>query len=397
MNSRVYVDHAATTPLDPRVLEAMVEVYKTTWGNPSSIYMEGQAARKVLDGARHAVSNVLGASPKEITFTSGGTEADNFALRGAAFANRQHGKHIITTSIEHHAVLHTVEQLGKEGFEVTYLPVDDQGFVDLATLEQAMRDDTSLVSVMYANNEVGTIEPIAEIARLVKARNRHTIVHTDAVQAAGALDLDVSQLGVDMLSLAGHKFYGPKGVGILYVRSRTPLAPQMLGGGQERDRRAGTENVAGAVGFATALKLAYDEFDSRNSHSRSLRDLLWERIPTHIPGVTVTGPLDPTRRLSNNFSCCIHHIEGESVLLQMDLMGFSASSGSACTTGSIEPSHVLTAMGIPAETARGSLRLTVGKDNSVEDMVRLAGQLPAIIDRLRKLSPLIEHGASTVS
>lgn len=390
MGDRIYVDHAATTPLDPRVLEAMVETYRYTWGNPSSIYLEGREARKRLDAARRTVADILGASPKEIVFTSGGTEADNLALRGGAYANRRRGNHIITTAIEHHAVLHVAEQLGKEGFEVTYLPVDSQGFVDLATLERALRPDTILVSVMYANNEVGTVEPIAEIARLVKARNRHTIVHTDAVQAAGALDLNVNKLGVDMLSLAAHKFYGPKGVGVLYIRTRTPFQPQILGGGQERNRRSGTENVAGAVGLAVALKLAYDEFDSRNNHSRALRDYLWQEIPARIPHTVVTGSLDRTRRLSNNFSCCFQYVEGESILLQMDLMGISASSGSACTTGSVEPSHVLTAMGIPAETARGSIRFTVGKANTMAEMERLVAVLPGIIERLRQLSPLAE-------
>jgi cysteine desulfurase len=249
---------------------------------------------------------------------------------------------------------------------------------------------------MFANNEVGTIEPVGDIVRLVKARSRHIIVHTDAVQAAGALDLNVDRLGVDMLSLAGHKFYGPKGVGVLYVRGRTPLQPQQLGGGQERNRRAGTEDVAGAVGFATAFKLAYDELDSRNAQNRMLRDLLWRGIAARVPNTVVTGALDPSRRLSNNFSCCFGNVEGESVLLQMDLLGISASSGSACTTGSIEPSHVLTAMGIPAETARGSLRLTVGKDNTVEELERVVDTLPSIVDRLRKLSPLLEHETSPV-
>jgi cysteine desulfurase len=385
---RIYLDHAATTPVDPRVVEAMLPYWTQYWGNPSSIYEEAQEARKGLDDARRTVAEILGAKPQEVIFTGGGSEADNLAVRGAAMALRRRGDHIITSQIEHHAVLHTVQQLEREGFRATYLPVDGDGFVDLDALDRAVDERTTVVSVMLANNEVGTIQPIDEIVRIVKARNPRTVVHTDAVQAAGALDLTVARLGVDMLSLAAHKVYGPKGVGALYLRGRTPLQPLILGGSQEKDRRAGTENVAGAVGFATALRFAYDEFDARNAHSRALRDRLLAEIPARIPYTRVNGPLDPARRISNNASVCFQFVEGEAVLLSLDMNGIAASSGSACTSGSLEPSHVLTAMGIPAEIARSSLRLTVGRDNTTEQIDYVLDALPRIVERLRSLSPI---------
>jgi cysteine desulfurase len=386
--ARIYLDHAATTALDPRVLEAMLPYLRGVWGNPSSIYYEGREARKALDGARRSVADVLGAKPNDIVFTSGGSESDNAAIRGAAFASQRRGRHIITSAIEHHAVLHTVEQLEHEGFEATYLPVDGEGFVNPATLQAALRPDTTVVSIMYANNEVGTIEPIAELARVVKEYDRHIVFHTDAVQAAGALDLNVDGLGVDLLSLTAHKFYGPKGVGALYLRPRTPFVGQILGGSQERNRRAGTEDVPGAVGFAAALALAYEEFDARNSHVRTLRDLLWRGLPQRLEGVHVTGASDPARRLPGSLSCCLERVEGEAVLIQMDLNGIAASSGSACTTGSLEPSHVLTAMGLTAELARSSLRLTLGKDNTRAEIERLLDTLPPIVEKLRRLAPM---------
>ncbi|HEY8490284.1 MAG TPA: cysteine desulfurase family protein [Dehalococcoidia bacterium] len=384
---RIYFDHAATTPLDPRVLEAMLPYLTTTWGNPSSIYLEAQEARRGLDGARRQVAEILGCKPQEVIFTSGGTESDNLALRGAAYGARHRGNHVITSQIEHHAVLHTAERLEQEGFRVTYLPVDRYGFVDLAALEAAVDQETTVVSIMAANNEVGTIQPIDEIVRIVKGKNPKAAVHTDFVQAAGALDINVDRLGVDMLSLAGHKFYGPKGVGALYVRSRTPFLPQQLGGSQEKDRRAGTENVAGIVGFATALRLAYQEREARNAHCRALRDRLLSEVPRRVDGVYVTGPLDGDRRLPNNFSCAFGNVEGEAVLLALDMEGIAASSGSACTSGSLEPSHVLKAMGVPAEIARSSLRVTVGKDNTAADVDRFLEVLPAVVARLRALSP----------
>jgi cysteine desulfurase len=386
---RVYLDHAATTPVDPRVIEAMRPGLEGVWGNPSSIYFEGREARKALDAARRDVAAVLNARPNDIVFTSGGSESDNLAIRGAAFGSLRRGKHIITTAIEHHAVLHTVEQLEREGFSATYLPVDSEGFVSVDDLRAALRPDTTVVSIMYANNEVGTIEPIAELVRAVKDYDRHIAFHTDAVQAAGALDLDVEALGVDLLSLAAHKFYGPKGVGVLYVRPRTPFVGQLVGGSQERNRRAGTEDVAGAVGLAKALQLAEAEREANGARLAGLRDYLWAELPRRMPGVRLTGPADPDRRLPNSFSCCLEGVEGEAVLIQLDLNGISASSGSACTTGSLEPSHVLTAMGVPLEIARASLRITLGRENTRADIDRLLEVLPRAVEKLRALAPQI--------
>ena len=394
MPKRVYLDHAATTPLDPRVLEAMLPYLSDFWGNPSSLYAEAQEARKGLEGARRTMAGILACKPQEIIFTSGGSESADLALRGVAYASRRRGlpagrqgSHIVTSAIEHHAVLHTAERLEQEGFRVTYLPVDGEGFIDLGELERAVGEETTLVSIMLANNEVGTIEPIEEAARIVKEKNRHAAFHTDAVQAVGTLDVSVDRLGVDLLSIGAHKFYGPKGVGALYVRSRTPLQPQMLGGAQEKNRRAGTENVAYVVGMAKAMELAYGEFDARNAHYRALRDRLLDELPARVPYVHITGPKDSSRRLSNSFSCCFEYIEGEAILMALDLQGVAASSGSACTSGSLEPSHVLTAMGLPLELARGSLRLTVGKGNTQEEIDYLLEILPGIVSRLRALSP----------
>lgn len=388
MSERIYLDHAATTPLDPRVLEAMLPYLSDHWGNPSSLYAEAQEARRGLDAARRTIADVLGCRPQEVIITSGGSESDGLALRGAAYAARRRGaNHIITTAVEHHAVLHNAERLEQEGFRVTYLGVDGEGFIDLAELEAAVTEETALVSIMLVNNEVGTIEPVAEAVRVVKAKNPHAVFHTDAVQAAGMLDISVDTLGVDMLSLAAHKFYGPKGVGALYVRGRTPFLPQQLGGSQEKSRRAGTENVAGVVGMAKALGLAYEEFGARNTHCREMRGKLFYGIPERVPHVHVTGPHDLSRRVSNSFSACFEYIEGEAILMALDLAGVAASSGSACTSGSLEPSHVLTALGVPEDLARGSLRLTVGEENSLEDMDRVLDILPGIVSRLRSLSP----------
>ena len=382
------MDHAATTAPDKRVLEAMWPLYERFWGNPSSIYLEGQEARRAVDSARKLCADLLGVTPKEIVFTGSATEADNAAIRGAAFAQRERGRgnHIITTAIEHHAVLHAVEQLEREGFRATYLPVDRDGVVDLAALEAAVGPETTVVSVMAANNEVGTIEPIAEVARIAREKNPRVVVHTDAVQAAGALDISPARLDVDMLSIAGHKLYGPKGVGLLYIKNRTPWQPMLLGGSQEKERRAGTENVAGIVGLATAMQLAWDEAAERNAHSRRLRDRLLFELPERIPDTVITGPADPDGRLSNNFSCCFRNVEGESVLLALDMADIAASSGSACTTGALEPSHVLTAMGIDSDLAHASLRLTVGKENTNEEMERVLNVLPEIVARLRSLA-----------
>jgi len=386
---RVYLDHAATTPPDQRVLEAMWPVFSRDWGNPSSIYLEGQTANRWLDEARARCARLLGAEPSEIIFTSGGTESDNAAVRGAALAQRERGRgdHIVTSQVEHHAVLHTVEQLEREGFRATYLPVDSDGCVDLAALEEAVGPETTVLTLMAANNEVGTLQPVAEAAALAKARNPNVVVHTDAVQAAGAIDITPDMLGVDLLSMASHKLYGTKGTGLLYVRRGTPWQPQILGGTQERERRAGTENVAGAFGLAVAMELAWQEREERVAHYRRLRDRLLFELPERVPDTVVTGPTDPDRRLPNNFSCCFRNVEGESVLLGLDMVEIAASSGSACTTGSLEPSHVLTAMGIDDDLAHASLRLTVGKGNTDEQIDYVLEQLPEIVERLRALAP----------
>jgi cysteine desulfurase len=399
---RIYLDHAATTPLDPRVLEAMMPYLTTAWGNPSSLYAEAQDARRGLDSARAAIAGVLGCRPNDVIVTAGGSESNNLALRGAAWAARRAGRgdHIITSAIEHHAVLHTTERLEQAGYRVTYLGVDGEGFIDVGELENAVGDDTILVSIMYVNNEVGTVQPLADAVRTVKEKNPKTIFHTDAVQAAGILELNVDSLGIDLLSLAAHKFYGPKGVGALYVRPRTPLLPQQLGGAQEKNRRAGTENVASVVGMATALQLAYDEFDLRTAHYRQLRDRLLAGVPERVPNVHVTGPqpsstgaLAPAHpealegRAANSASFCFEYIEGEPILIALDLAGVACSSGSACTTGSLEPSHVLTAMGVPEDLARGSMRLTVGASNTSDQIDYFLETLPDIVSRLRSLSP----------
>lgn len=385
----IYLDHAATTPVHPAVVEAMLPYFTENFGNPSSIYSIARESRHALDGARETVAELLGASPSEVIFTSGGSESDNLALKGIAFANRHKGTHIITTEIEHHAILHTCEYLEKRfGFRITYLPVDEYGVVKLDALEVALTPDTILVSIMYANNEVGTIQPIQEISRIT--RERGVYFHTDAVQAGGSLDLDVDRLGIDMLSLSAHKFYGPKGVGILYARRGTGMWPQQQGGSQERNRRAGTENTAGIVGLATALKLAYDNLEAGNAHASALRDRLVAGISA-LPGSHLTG--HPTNRLPNNASFVFDYVEGESILLSLDMLGIGASSGSACTSSTLEPSHVLKAMGVPIERAHGSLRLTTGRDITDEDMDYVLAHLPGIVERLRTMSPLA--GAET--
>lgn len=385
---RIYFDHAATTACDPRVVSAMLPYLTSAWGNASSIYAEAREARKGLDDTRRAVAGLLGAKPNEIIFTSGGTESDNLAVRGVAMASRERGDHIITTRIEHHAVLHACEALEREGWRVTYLPVDGEGIVDLGALRAALDDGTVLVSIMHANNEVGAFQPIAEASALIKSHRQQIAFHTDAVQAAGALDLDVDALGVDLLSLAAHKVYGPKGVGVLYVRQRTPFAAQTVGGSQERNRRAGTENVAGAAGMATALRLATEEREQRNAALIAMRDRLLDELPARVPGTIVTGPRDRAKRLPNSASFAFENVEGEAVLLQLDLLGIAASSGSACTTASLEPSHVLVAMGVPERYLRGSLRLTLGVDNTIRDVERLIEVLPPAVAKIRALAPV---------
>ena len=387
-NRLIYMDHAATTSVHPKVLEVMLPYFSRIYGNPSSIYGIAQEARKALDEARATVAGVLGCKPAEVVFTSGGTESDNAALKGAAFALKKDGNHIITSAIEHHAVMHTCHYLEQFGFEVTYLPVDRYGLVSADDLEKAIKDKTILVSIMLANNEIGTIEPVADFARLVKAksRQRKIVFHTDAVQGVGALDLDVNKLGVDMLSLSAHKFRGPKGVGVLYMRKGAPFITQQTGGAQESNRRAGTENVPGIVGTAVALKMAADNRESNSRHCQRLRDRLIKGIMSTISDVYLNG--HPAQRLPNNASLSFQYVEGESILLHLDFLGIAASSGSACTSGSNDPSHVLVAIGLPEELAHGSLRFTVGTDNTDEDVEYVLSVLPGIVQKLREMSPL---------
>ncbi|HVC33448.1 MAG TPA: cysteine desulfurase family protein [Chloroflexota bacterium] len=377
----IYFDHAATTRLDPRVLDAMRPYLGDVYGNPSSIYRLAREARSAVDAARDTVAETLDARSTEIAFTGSGSEADNLALKGVAFAHLGRGGQIITSQIEHHAVLHTTEFLEKLGFRVTYLPVDQTGLVDPDSVGRAIQGDTILVSIMGANNEIGTIEPIEEIARIAHARG--VPLHVDAVQAAGALDLSVDGLGADLLSLSGHKFYGPKGVGVLYVRRGTVCWPLIHGGGQERGRRAGTENVAGIVGFAHALRLAQAERDSRYRHLAGLRDRLIDGVLSAIPGARLTG--HPARRLPNNASFCLEGVSGESLLLSLDQHGIMASTGSACTSGSLEPSHVLLALGLSPRLAAGSLRISLGKDNTETEVKRFLDLLPNLVARLRRI------------
>ena len=384
----IYLDHAATTPVDPRVVEAMLPYFTEGYGNPSSLHHKGREASDALEEARATVAEILGAKPREIVFTSCGTESDNLALRGIAFQQAERGKkHLITTSIEHHAISHTVEQLEKKfGFTATYLPVDRHGMVDPDDVARAMRDDTALVSIMYANNEVGTIQPLAQIGALTRARG--VPLHTDAVQAGGKLDLNVDRLGVDLMSLSAHKFYGPKGVGVLYVRRRTKFRPIQTGGAQERRRRAGTENLPYIVGFATALKLAYEEADRENARLEKLRDTLIAGVMERIPETIFTG--HPTQRLPNLASFSFRFVEGEGILLNLDMLGICGSSGSACTSASLEPSHVLRAMGIPIEDAHGSLRLSLGHSTTHEDVAYVLEHLPGIVQKLREMSPIYD-------
>ncbi|HEX9036266.1 MAG TPA: cysteine desulfurase family protein [Ktedonobacterales bacterium] len=377
----IYFDHAATTPVDHRVVERMLPYMTELFGNPSSIYGLGRASLEAVDEAHETIARALGRRPTEIVFTGGGSEADNLAIKGTMRAKRRHGNHLITSAIEHHAVLRTCQRLEQEGYVVTYLPVDRYGRVDPHAVADAIIDETALVTIMLANNEVGTIQPIAEISRI--CRERRIPLHTDAVQAGGSLDLRPIAAQVDMLSLSAHKFYGPKGVGALFVRQGIRLQPQIAGGSQERNRRAGTENVPGAVGAAHALSLAEETREAETARLIILRERLIAGVLA-IPGVQLTG--HPTERLPNSASFLIDGVEGESLLLNLDLVGICASSGSACTTGDIEPSHVLTAMGYSAAASRGALRLTLGHSNDDADVDFLLERLPAIVARLRGMS-----------
>jgi len=376
----IYLDHAATTALDPRVLEAMLPYLTTEYGNASSIYTLGRHAMQAVDRAREQVAEVLHCRPTELAFVGCGSESDNLAIKGMAFAAQKKGNHIITSSIEHHAVLHTCEYLDRFGFKTTYLPVDEYARVNPDDVGRAITDQTILVSVMYANNEVGTIEPIAEIGRICRAKK--VPFHVDAVQAGGAIPLDVVAANVDMLSLSAHKFYGPKGVGILYTRQGIRILPQMQGGSQERGRRAGTENIAGIVGAATALQLAQAEMEQATPRITALRDRLIESVLT-IPQSRLTG--HPTQRLPNNASFCFEGVEGESILLSLDMLGIAASTGSACTSGSIDPSHVLIAMGLSPAWSHGGLRLTLGKNTTEAEVDAVAAALPTIVQKVRGL------------
>ena len=390
----IYLDHAGTTPTDPVVLEAMLPYFTRRYGNPSSIHAAGQEARRALDDARDRVARVLHCRTNEVVFTSGGTESDNSAIHGAATALHETGNHVITTSVEHHAVLHTCQYLENLGYEVTYLPVDRFGMVHPEAVYQAITDRTTLVTIMYANNEIGTINPIAEISRAVKRRaqelERTIVVHTDAVQAAGFLDLNVRQLGVDMLSRSGHKFYGPKGVGVLYIRRGTPFLPLLLGGGQERERRSGTENIPGIVGLATALELADGGREKAGAHCTALRDHIIQFVTEAIPNAHLNG--HPTQRLPNNVNFSFEGVQGEPILLGLDLAGIAASSGSACSSGSLEPSHVLLALGQTAELARGSLRITLGRSNTKEEVDYTLKVLTDLVAQLRQMPTLTTVG-----
>ncbi len=387
---RTYLDHAATTALDGRVLEAMMPYLTTEWHNPSSIYIESQGTRRSIDSAREKISSIIGSHPDEILFTSGGSESDNLALRGVLEARRGLGKHVITSAGEHHAVLDPLEQLERSGVaDVTRLPLQRDGTVSASDVKNNLREDTVLISIMHANNEVGAITNISEITSLAKGYNDRIIVHTDAVQSMAHLPITIDNLAADLITFTAHKMYGPRGAGALYIKSGTPLAGQIIGGGQENSLRAGTENTAAIVGFATALEISSQQRDRDLANERALQKMLISELPRRIPYLGITGPRDLDKRLPGHVSCVVGFVEGESILLALDLAGIAASSGSACTTGSIEPSHVLTAMGVPQDLARGSLRLSFGRNSSVDDAQELLLKLPKVIERLRALSPNI--------
>ena len=383
MSRFVYADHAATTRLSDTALQAMLPYWKERYGNPSSLYAFAQQSKSDLEAARAQVAACLNAAPEEIFFTSGGTEADNWALKGAAELRRAKGRHIITTAIEHHAILHTAQYLEKRGYEVTYLPVDGDGLVTPEQVRAALRPDTILVSVMAANNEIGTVEPIPAIGAVCRAAG--VLFHTDAVQAVGHIPVDVEQWQVDLLSLSGHKFYGPRGTGALYVRKGLRLPPLIHGGGQERGRRSGTENVAGAVGLAAALKEAVEELPAESARLAALRDRLLEGLSA-MPYAKVTG--SRTHRLPGTASLVFEGVEGEALLLHLDARGICVSSGSACSSASLDPSHVLLAIGLPHAVAHGSIRISLGRENTGEDVEYLLKEIPQVVSQLREMSPV---------
>ena len=382
--NKIYLDHSATTRTDEDVAKLTLEYMTEFYGNPSSVHSFGRETRKVMEDAREKVAKAIGAEPNEIIFTSGGTEADNLAIRGVAYANKKNGNHIITSSIEHHAVLDTCKSLEGEGFQVTYLPVDEDGMVKPEDVRSAITDQTILISVMHANNEVGTIQPIKEIGAL--AREKGIFFHSDTVQSIGKIPVDVNELNIDLLAVSAHKFYGPKGVGCLYMRKGVRMLPITFGGAQERKRRPGTHNVPGIVGFGLAIEKAVNSIDEQMSYQMRLRDKLIRELTGRIEDVKLNG--HPTERLPNNVNLSFRFIEGESLLLSLDMKGIAASSGSACTSGSLDPSHVLLAMGLSHEIAHGSLRITLGKDNTEEEIDYVIEVLPEVVERLRAMSPL---------
>lgn len=384
MNKPIYMDYAATTYVKPQVLEEMLPYFTEHFGNPSSIYSLSRETKKAIDKARDRVAKAINAESNEIFFTGGGSEADNWALKGIAFANRNKGNHIITTTIEHHGILHVCEYLEKLGFEVTYLPVDEHGLIKIEDLEKAITDKTILVSIMFANNEIGTIQPIKEIGKL--CREKKVLFHTDAVQAVGNVNIDVKDMNIDLLSMAAHKIYGPKGTGALYIRKGVKIDNLVHGGGQERARRAGTENVAGIVGLGSAIELATENIEIHSKKLTELRDRLIEGL-LKVPYSRLNGPAEENR-LPGNVNICFRFIEGEAILLLLDHMGICASSGSACTSGSLDPSHVLLAIGLPHEIAHGSLRLSLGDGNTIEEVEYVIETVEKVVQRLRDMSPL---------
>ena len=386
MKQLIYLDNAATTQVSEEVLNEMLPFFRQTYCNPSAIYSFAGEGKKAVDLAREKTAELIGAKTEEIYFTGGGSESDNWALKAAAEAYSSKGKHIITSKIEHHAILHTCEYLEKQGYEITYLDVDEEGKISLEELKAAIRPDTILISIMMANNEIGTMEPIAEIGKI--AHENGVLFHTDAVQAYGHISIHVDDMNIDMLSASGHKFYGPKGVGILYIRKGVKIRSFIHGGAQERNRRAGTLNVPGIVGFGKAVEIAGKKMEERAAKEIALRDHLIERILSEIPYVRLNG--HRTDRLPNNVNFCFRFIEGESLLILLDQLGVCASSGSACTSGSLDPSHVLLAIGLPHEIAHGSLRITLSEENTLEEIDFVADELKKIVERLRSMSPLYE-------
>jgi cysteine desulfurase len=384
MDRAIYLDHASTTPTDPEVVQAMLPWMGEEFGNPSTVYSLGLTAASAVQEARESIAGTIGAEADEIYFTSGGTESDNWALLGVADAHQKKGRHLVTSTIEHHAVLETAEYLEKRGYEVTRVPVDSGGLIDPDEVRKAIRPDTILVSVMHANNEVGTIEPIAEIGKIT--REAGVLFHSDAVQTAGKMPLNVGDLGVDMLSMSAHKFYGPKGVGLMYLRKRVRVTPYLHGGAQERNRRAGTLNVPGIIGMAKALELCGARMAEDAAREAELRDRLWEGLNDSIEAIYLNGTMDS--RLPNNLNVRLDGIEGESMILMLDMEGICVSSGSACTTGSLEPSHVLLGLGIPQESAHGSLRVTFGRSSTAEHVDHFLKVFPPIVARLREMSPI---------